>query len=349
MFIGAALGIAAERPARHGPGAGDRHGYRRDVLRHAAAAADLDAAGDPAAGRRRTRRHARRSSSRWSVAFVVTAVAAGAGSTRGSAVPARPAASDAGSARATDPPTERAEVGCDQLRLNAAIAWLFMVGSACFVLGSVPAYVNAVGGMRSTASPISSVRSSSPRRRSASSSRRRAPSMTASTTVEPAHSRPGARSWGWLPHDRNWLAAAVAVPRHAVLQHQHHGRTRPQRDGGARPTGTSGDPTSSGRSLFLVASAFGVLAVSAAFLSGRPRVVARGGSPGSTCSAPCCSWPRRWPASSCPSPMTCSARRLAVAGTLLGRRVLPRRRGADAPGLATCSIAQAGDHGRDVP
>ena len=27
-----------------------------------------------------------------------------------------------------------------------AIAWLFMVGSACFVLGSVPAYLNAVGG-----------------------------------------------------------------------------------------------------------------------------------------------------------------------------------------------------------
>ena len=31
-------------------------------------------------------------------------------------------------------------------RLNALIAWLFMVGSACFVLGSVPAYANAVGG-----------------------------------------------------------------------------------------------------------------------------------------------------------------------------------------------------------
>ena len=30
-------------------------------------------------------------------------------------------------------------------RLNAAIAWLFMVGSACFVLGSVPAYLDAVG------------------------------------------------------------------------------------------------------------------------------------------------------------------------------------------------------------
>ena len=32
------------------------------------------------------------------------------------------------------------------VRLNAVIAWLFIVGSACFVLGSVPAYVNAVGG-----------------------------------------------------------------------------------------------------------------------------------------------------------------------------------------------------------
>ena len=30
-------------------------------------------------------------------------------------------------------------------RLNAAIAWLFMVGSACFVLGSVPAHLDAVG------------------------------------------------------------------------------------------------------------------------------------------------------------------------------------------------------------
>jgi hypothetical protein len=29
--------------------------------------------------------------------------------------------------------------------LNSAIAWLFIVGSACFVLGSVPAYVHAVG------------------------------------------------------------------------------------------------------------------------------------------------------------------------------------------------------------
>jgi len=32
------------------------------------------------------------------------------------------------------------------VHLNSAIAWLFMVGSACFVVGSVPAYLNAVGG-----------------------------------------------------------------------------------------------------------------------------------------------------------------------------------------------------------
>ena len=31
------------------------------------------------------------------------------------------------------------------VRLNAAIAWLFIMGAALFVLGSVPAYANAVG------------------------------------------------------------------------------------------------------------------------------------------------------------------------------------------------------------
>jgi hypothetical protein len=32
------------------------------------------------------------------------------------------------------------------VRLNAAIASLFVSGSACFVLGSVPAHINAIGG-----------------------------------------------------------------------------------------------------------------------------------------------------------------------------------------------------------
>ena len=30
--------------------------------------------------------------------------------------------------------------------LNSTVAWLFMIGSAGFVLGSVPAYIDAVGG-----------------------------------------------------------------------------------------------------------------------------------------------------------------------------------------------------------
>ena len=57
MFIGAALGIAAERAARDEPGAGDRDGHRRHVRRDAAAAVDLDAAGHPAARRRRRLGH----------------------------------------------------------------------------------------------------------------------------------------------------------------------------------------------------------------------------------------------------------------------------------------------------
>ncbi|GAA1641785.1 hypothetical protein [Georgenia ruanii] len=28
---------------------------------------------------------------------------------------------------------------------NAAIAWLFIIGAACFALGAVPSYENAVG------------------------------------------------------------------------------------------------------------------------------------------------------------------------------------------------------------
>jgi hypothetical protein len=29
--------------------------------------------------------------------------------------------------------------------LNSAIAWLFIIGSSLFALGSIPAYINAVG------------------------------------------------------------------------------------------------------------------------------------------------------------------------------------------------------------
>lgn len=85
-----------------------------------------------------------------------------------------------------------------------------MVGSACFVVGSVPAYINAVGG------PIDGVTYfvGSIFFTSASFSQllqAQSPRMTdvdAGTQDEPAPVR-----WlAWLPHDRNWMAAATQFP-----------------------------------------------------------------------------------------------------------------------------------------
>lgn len=39
-------------------------------------------------------------------------------------------------------------VRAEPTRLNSAIAWLFVVGASCFALGTIPAYVDAVGGGR---------------------------------------------------------------------------------------------------------------------------------------------------------------------------------------------------------
>jgi hypothetical protein len=95
-------------------------------------------------------------------------------------------------------------------RLNATIAWLFALGSACFVIGSVPAYVTAVGGpvdgityvlgsvFFTCASFWQLVQVQSPA----------ATAVDDVTQHEPAPLR-----WvAWLPHDRNWLAAATQLP-----------------------------------------------------------------------------------------------------------------------------------------
>ncbi len=95
-------------------------------------------------------------------------------------------------------------------RLNAAIAWLFIIGSACFAVGSVPAFLNAVGGLVdgiayfvgsiffTTASFAQLVQAQSP----------------AMTGVDQAQqdTRAPVRFWNWLPHDRNWLAAVTQFP-----------------------------------------------------------------------------------------------------------------------------------------
>ena len=95
-------------------------------------------------------------------------------------------------------------------RLNAAIAWLFMVGSACFVLGSVPAYLDAVGGwfdgityfvgsiFFTSASYCQLVQAQSP--------------ATTGSTGPASTCRCRPTCWGWLPHDRSWLAAATQFP-----------------------------------------------------------------------------------------------------------------------------------------
>ena len=180
-------------------------------------------------------------------------------------------------------------------RLNAAIATLFVVGSACFVLGSIPAYVTTVAGVVdgvtyfvgslffTSASFLQLVQAQSP----------------AMTDLERhARTEPEPLTW-WrpLPHDRNWLAAvtqfpgtlffnlstAAALVRNATVQQQDRHVWRPDLFGSI---------------LFLVASTFGILALGTlAAASGLDRC--RGRSPGSTWSDRSCSWPRLWPASSC--------------------------------------------------
>ena len=143
------------------------------------------------------------------------------------------------------------------------------------------------------------------------------------------------RLWGWLPHDRNWLAAAVQFPgtlffNISTIAALTHNATAAESDRYVWR------PDLFGSVLFLVSSAFAVLAVSSRFLSVQPQ------------SFP---WRIAWlnmlgsvlfMASAIasfvvPSTDEVLGTRIAVAGTLLGRRVLPRRRGTHAPGLASCA------------
>jgi hypothetical protein len=143
-------------------------------------------------------------------------------------------------------------------RLSSAIGALFAVGSACFVLGSVQAYADAVGGtvdaityfvgsiFFTSASFLQLVQSQSP-------------AMLGVDRVQ-QHSRRPISLLAWLPHDRGWCAAATQFPgtlffnvsTFAALAHnatvqevdQHVWR-----------------PDIFGSTLFLVASAYAILAL----------------------------------------------------------------------------------------
>ena len=153
--------------------------------------------------------------------------------------------------------------------LNTAIASLFIVGSACFAVGSVPAFANAVGGVVdgvtffvgsiffTTASLLQVLQAQTP-------------ALTGVGT-EGQNTRTPVRWWRWLPHDRNWSAAITQLPgtlffnvstlaavaRNASVQEQDRHVWRPD---------------IYGSTLFLIASAFGILAVGT-FWSWRPHSV----------------------------------------------------------------------------
>lgn len=149
-------------------------------------------------------------------------------------------------------------------RLNAAIAWLFIGGSAAFVLGSVPAYADAVGGsadgvtyfvgsiLFTAASAAQLVQSQSP----------------AMTTVDEVHQHEPApiALWAWLPRDRNWLAAVTQFPgticfnvsTFAALAHNLTVKQENQH---------VWRPDIYGSTLFLVASFFAILALGGRVLS----------------------------------------------------------------------------------
>lgn len=94
--------------------------------------------------------------------------------------------------------------------LNATIAGLFMIGSACFVLGSVPAYFNAVSettdAMTYVVGAVFFTSASFCQLLQANT-----PAMTA-VDEQSQHRRTPVHWWAWLPHDKAWLAAATQFP-----------------------------------------------------------------------------------------------------------------------------------------
>ena len=143
--------------------------------------------------------------------------------------------------------------------LNAVVAWLFIIGSACFVLGSVPAYLNAVGGVADGVTfVVGSIFFTA-----ASLGQLLQAQTPAMTSPDPSQRETPARLrlWSWRPHDRNWVAAATQFPgtlffnvsTTAALTHNMTAADEDRR---------VWRPDLFGSTLFLVASAVAILAVS---------------------------------------------------------------------------------------
>jgi hypothetical protein len=151
--------------------------------------------------------------------------------------------------------------------LNGAIAWLFIIGSALFALGSVPAYLNAVGAtVDSVTYFVGSIFFTAAS--FAQLMQAQTPAMT-EVDSHSQHQRVPVRFRAWLPHDRNWLAAITQFPgtvffNISTLAALAHNATAKQQDR------RIWRPDFYGSTLFLVASVFAILAIGR-FLSFRPR------------------------------------------------------------------------------
>ena len=151
--------------------------------------------------------------------------------------------------------------------LNKAIAWLFIIGSALFALGSVPAYLNAVGATADSVTYfVGSIFFT------AASFAQLLQAQTPAMTEVDADSqlqRAPVRFWAPRPHDRNWLAAIAQFPgtlffNISTLAALAHNATAHEQDR------RIWRPDFYGSTLFLVASVFAILALGR-FLSFRPR------------------------------------------------------------------------------
>jgi hypothetical protein len=151
--------------------------------------------------------------------------------------------------------------------LNKAVAVLFIIGSALFALGSVPAYLNAVGETADSVTYfVGSIFFTSAS--FAQLLQAQTPAMT-EVDAESQHTRTPVRFKAWLPNDRNWLAAITQFPgtiffnisTFAALLHNATAKQEDRR---------VWRPDFYGSTLFLVASLFAILALGRLFTF-RPR------------------------------------------------------------------------------
>lgn len=158
------------------------------------------------------------------------------------------------------------------VRLNQAMAWLFAVGSTCFVVGSVPAYANAVGATPDSVTYfVGSIFFTSASYLQLLQAQ--TPAMTG-VDVRTQHVRSRLNFWAWRPHDRTWVSAATQFPgtvffNASTLAALAHNASVQQQDRHVWR------PDMYGSALFLVASACALLALRAV-PPGAPRVWAAG-------------------------------------------------------------------------